>query len=170
MTNPHFIHVDAESVKATIADLLAAFPELAEDDVLLLDTIEGVTDLFEIAAKAVGIRADAETMVDAIKARISDLEGRKARYARQSDAMRKLIKGLMDAAGQTKLTLPEATLSIAKGREKIVVDDVNELVQGFFKTERIADKEAIKAALDAGETIPGAHKETGPESLVVRVK
>lgn len=168
--NAHFISVDAKSVQASIADLMAAYPELAEDDVLLLDTIQGCTDLFEIAAKAVELKAEADAMADAIKARISDLESRKGRFSRQSDAMRKLIKGLMEAAGQTKLTLPEATISIAKGREKIVVDDVNALPQGYFKTERTADKDALKAALDAGETIPGAHKEIGPESLVVRTK
>lgn len=168
--NANFIHVDAENVKATIADLLAAFPELAEDDVLLLDTIQGSTDLFEIAAKAVEIRAESESMVAAIKDRLSDLTSRKGRFERRSDAMRKLIKGLMDAAGQTKLTLPEATLSIAKGREKVVVDDVNELVQGFFRTERIADKDAIKTALDAGADVPGAHKEVGEPTLQVRTK
>lgn len=168
--NTHFISVDAKSVQASIADLMAAYPELAEDDVLLLDTIQGCTDLFEIAAKAVELKAEADAMADAIKARISDLESRKGRFSRQSEAMRKLIKGLMEAAGQTKLTLPEATISIAKGREKIVVDDVNALPQGTFTTQRIPDKDAIKTALDAGCEVPGARKEQGPETLVVRVK
>jgi len=168
--NAQFLYVDAENVKATIADLLIAFPELAEDDQLLIDTLEGSTDLFAIAAKAVEIRAESESMVAAIKERVSDLTSRKSRFERRSDAMRKLIKGLMDAAGQTKLTLPEATLSIAKGREKVVVDDLEALVQGFYRTERIADKEAIKTALDAGADVPGAHKETGEPSLTVRTK
>lgn len=168
--NAHFISVDAKSVEASIADLMAAYPELAEDDVLLLDTIEGCCNLFEVAAKAVELKAEADAMADAIKARISDLESRKGRFSRQSDAMRKLIKGLMEAAGQTKLTLPEATISIAKGREKIVVDDVNALGQGFYRTERIADSAAIKAAIDAGETIPGVRKETGEPSLRIATK
>lgn len=168
--NAAFIHVDAKSVEASIADLMAAYPELAEDEVLLLDTIQGATNLFEIAAKAVELKAEADTMTKALKSRISDLEARKARFNRQSEAMRKLIKGLMDAVGQTKLILPEATLSIAKGREKVVVDDLNELVQGFYRTERIADKDAIKTALDAGADVPGAHKETGEPTLQVRTK
>lgn len=168
--NATFIHVDAKSVEASIADLMAAYPELAEDDVLLLDTIQGATNLFEIAAKAVELKAEADTMADALKLRISDLEARKARFNRQSEAMRKLIKGLMDAVGQTKLILPEATLSIAKGREKVVVDDVNELVQGFYRTERIADKDAIKTALAAGSEVPGARLVLSESSLTVRTK
>jgi hypothetical protein len=168
--NARFIAVDAEYVKARIADLMAVYPELADDDVLKLDMFEAETDLLNILTKAVAHRFEAESMVSAIKERASDLEARKARFTRQSEAMKKLIKSLMEAAGESKITLPEATLSIAKGREKIVVDDVNELSQGFFRTERIADKDAIKFALDAGESVPGAHKETGEPSLVVRSK
>lgn len=168
--NAAFIHVDAKSVEASIADLIAHYPELVEDEILLLDMVEGTTDLFQIVAKAVDIKAEADTMADALKLRISDLEARKARFNRQSEAMRKLIKGLMDAVGQTKLVLPEATLSIAKGREKVVVDNVDDLVQGFFRTERIADKDAIKTALTAGSEVPGARLEVGEPTLTVRTK
>jgi hypothetical protein len=168
--NAHFIQVDAEFVKQQIFDLRTQFPELESDEDFALDVFEGQTDLFSIAAKAIEIRAESESMVAAIKERVSDLTSRKSRFERRSDAMRKLIKGLMDAAGQTKLTLPEATLSISKGREKIVIDNVDDLVQGFYRTERIADKEAIKTALDAGADVPGAHKEVGETSLTMRTK
>lgn len=165
-----FLHVDAEYVKARIADLMAAYPELADDEVLKLDMFEAETDLFAILTKALAQRSEAESMVSAIKERASDLEARKARFTRQSEAMKKLIKSLMEAAGEGKIVLPEATLSITKGHEKIIVDDVDALVQGFYRTERIADKAAIKTALDAGSEVPGAHKETGETSLVVRTK
>lgn len=168
--NAQFLHVDAEHVKAQIADLLTAYPELAEDDQLLIDTLEGSTDLFSILSRLVAERADAESMVAAIKERVSDLTARKARFERRSEAMKKLAKSLMDAAGQTKLTLPEATLSIAKGREKIVVDDLEALVQGFYRTERVADKDAIKAALEAGSEVPGARLVLSDSILTVRTK
>lgn len=165
-----FIQIDAKQVEADIHNLIALYPELEDDRQLFLDMLEGNTGLYEIAAKAVNLKADADAMADAIKSRISDLTGRKDRFARQAEAMRKIIKSLMDAAGQTKIVLPEATISIAKGREKIIVDDVGALAQGFFKLERIADREAIKAALDAGETIPGARIEPGQPTLTVRTK
>lgn len=168
--NAHFISVDAKSVQASIADLMAAYPELAEDDVLLLDTIQGCTDLFEIAAKAVEIKAEADAMADAVKARISDLESRRGRFSRQSDAMRKLIKGLMEAAGQTKLTLPEATISITSPRTSVRVVDVDQLPQGYFSTVRQADKKAIGEALNAGQEIPGAELSLGEEGLTIRTK
>lgn len=165
-----FIQIDAKQVEADIHNLLALYPELEDDRQLFLDMLEGNTGLYEIAAKAVNLKADADAMADAIKSRISDLTGRKDRFARQAEAMRKIIKSLMDAAGQTKIVLPEATISIAKGREKIVVDDVEALPQGFYRNERVADRDALKSALDAGEAVPGAHKETGENSVVVRTK
>lgn len=168
--NAAFIHVDAKSVEASIADLMAAYPELAEDDVLLLNTIQGATSLFEIAAKAVELKAEADTMAEALKLRISDLEARKARFNRQSEAMRKLIKGLMDAVGQTKLILPEATLSVTAPRTTVNVTDSDQLPQGYYRLERIADKKAIGAALMAGNEIPGAELALGEEGLTIRQK
>lgn len=168
--NAQFLHIDAEKVKAEIADLKAAFPELVEDDQLLLDTIEGSTDLFSIISKAINERADALGMVDAIKARKSDLSSREARFERKGEAMKRLIQALMEAAGQDKLTLPEATISRTKGRKRVVVDDVSQLGQGFYTLARVADKDAIKAALDNGDTIPGAREEIGPSSITIRSK
>lgn len=168
--NATFIHVDAKSVEASIADLIAHYPELVEDEILLLDMVEGTTDLFQIVAKAVGIKAEADTMAEALKLRISDLEARKARFNRQSEAMRKLIKGLMDAVGQTKLILPEATLSVTAPRTTVNVTDSDQLPQGYYRLERIADKKAIGAALMAGNEIPGAELALGEEGLTIRLK
>lgn len=168
--NTHFIQVDAENVKASIADLLAAYPELAEDETLFLDTLEGETDLFRILSKALAKRSEAEGMVIAISSQESDLSSRKARFKRQSDAMKKLIKGLLDATGQTKLTLPEATLSITQGRASVNVTDVDQLPQGYFTTVRQADKKALSDALLAGQSIPGAELALGNEGLTIRTK
>lgn len=165
-----YLYLDAQNVKATVADLLAAYPELAEDEALRLDMIEGETDLHTIVSRALDVRQEAETMVEAIKARAENLAARKARYERQSEAMRKLIKSVMEAAHADKLVLPEASLSIGKAREAVNVLDVMALPQGYFKTERKADKTAIKAALAAGEAIPGAELVLGDTSLTIRAK
>jgi len=168
--NAHFIQVDAENIKAQIADLLAVYPELAEDDQLFLDTLEGSTGLFEILSKLVAERCEAESMVNAIKERVSDLAARRARFERRSEAMKKLAKGLMDAAHQPKITLPEATLSVLKPRTSVNVIDADQLPQGFFSIVRQPDKKAIGEALLAGEQIPGAELALGDEGLMIKVK
>lgn len=168
--NAQFLHIDAEKVKAEIANLKAAFPELVEDDQLLLDTIEGSTDLFSIISKAINERADALGMVDTIKARKSDLSSREARFERKGEAMKRLVQALMEAAGQSKITLPEATIYETKPRQTVEITDLEAVPQGYFKTVKQADKDAIKASLLAGEEIPGAALATGAKGLTIKTK
>ncbi|WP_447412450.1 hypothetical protein, partial [Clostridium perfringens] len=85
----------AENVKASISDLLATYPELAEDETLFLDTLEGETELFSILSELLAKRSEAEGMLIAISSQENDLSSRKSRFKRQSDAMKKLIKGLL---------------------------------------------------------------------------
>ena len=165
-----FLYVDAQNVKAQIHALLEIYPELAEDDGLRLDMLEGETDLHGILARALDNKREAETMVAAIDQRMMDLASRKARYERQAKAMRHLIKGIMESAGQTKITLPEASLSIRDGQPSVHVTDVNALPQGFYHVERKADKARLKPALLAGEIIPGAELVIGETSLTIRLK
>lgn len=165
-----YIALDAHTVRAQIADLLVAFPELSEDPDLALDTWEGETDLFRILSKIVAERSEAESMVSAIKERVSDLNTRSDRFKRRSDFMKKLAKGLMDASHQPKITLPEATLSVVKPRTSVNVIDAEQLPQGFFSIVRQPDKKAIGEALLAGEQIPGAELALGDEGLMIKVK
>ena len=77
--------------------------------------IEGETDLHGVLTRALDNKREAETMAAAIDSRIMDLSARRARYERQEKAMRHLIKSIMESCGQTKVTLPEASLSIRDG-------------------------------------------------------
>ena len=168
--NANFLYVDAQAVKAHIADLLAVYPELLEDETLRLDVLEGETDLFRIITKALNERFEAESMANAIKERVSDLNSRGDRFKRKSEAMKKLIKALMDAADQDKITLPEATLSVTAPRTTVNIIDLAQLPQGYVRIERIADKKAIGEALKAGNEIPGAELALGEEGLTIRPK
>jgi hypothetical protein len=165
-----YITVDAELVKRQIFELRSQFPELDEDESFALDVYEGQTDLFRILSKIVAERSESETMVSAIKERVSDLNTRSDRFKRRSDFMKKLAKGLMDAAHQPKITLPEATLSVLKPRTSVNVIDADQLPQGFFSIVRQPDKKAIGEALLAGEQIPGAELALGDEGLMIKVK
>jgi hypothetical protein len=159
---------DAQNVKNQIRAFIAAHPELAEDDQFLADVLEGETDLHRVIDRALTERQEAAFMSEAIKSRVDALNERKARYDRKQESMKDLIKGLMLSAGLDKLPLPEATLTITKPRLHVEVDDVNELSQGFFKTERKADKKAIMEAFEAGFQVPGARVEKSDFSLVIR--
>lgn len=165
-----YLALDAATVGRHIDALLSTYPELAEDDALRADMIEGSTDLHRVIARALDHKLEAKTMVAAIKARSSDLSERATRWDRRDDAMGTLIKGLMEAAGLPKLVLPEATISITKGREMVDITDLAALPQGTFTTVRQPDKKAIKASLDAGDEVPGAVLVTSDTGLTVRTK
>lgn len=165
-----YLQADAATVKAHITNLLAAYPELAEDDDLRADMFEGETDFNKIVARCLNDRQEAETMASAVKARISDLSDRMKRYERKSAAMKSLILDMMAAADLPKLELAEATLSLRDPVPSVNVLDVDELPQGFFKVEKRADKTAIKKSILAGEAIPGAELQLGDQTLTIRTK
>lgn len=168
--NDAYIHLDAEFVKAEIAKLIEAYPELAEDESLRADTIEGQTNALRVIERALAERQDADMLAEAIKGKEAELASRRARFERRADAFKGLIKSIMKAAQLPKIQLPEATVSITKPRMSVGIENVDELPQGFFQIERKADKTAIKAAFDAGEQVPGAFQVLGSEGLSIRTK
>lgn len=167
MTN---LLASASFLRAEIAAILARYPELEDDDEWRLAVLENETDLHRIIERALDEKLDADEMTEAIKARVASLSERGRRFARKSDAMRDLIKSVMRAAALPKVMLPEATLSVTAGRTSVNVSNVEELPQGYFSTVRKADTQAIKAALERGETIPGAELVTGDAGLTIRTK
>lgn len=165
-----YIQVDIAEYKAHVHKLLEAHPELAEDDELRADMILGETEIDRIASRLVRIIGERKARAEGLTGYITELQERKARELRAVEGARDLLRSILQAGNIDKLSLPEATVSITKPRIKCIVDDVNELPQGYFVTERRAKTAEIKAALEAGEEIPGARLALGDEGLTVRTK
>lgn len=165
-----YIQVDIAEYKERVHDLLAAYPELAEDDELRADMILGETEIDRIASRLVRIIGERKARAEGLTGYISELQERKARELRGVEGARDLLKSILHAGNIDKLPLPEATVSITKPRIKCVVDDVNELPQGFFEIQRKPKTADIKAELEAGRDVPGARLELGPEGIMVRTK
>lgn len=166
MINNHLAY-DVTLLEREFADLIAAFPELAEDEDLRADTIEGETDAHRVLARIVAIEREADSMVKAIAERARELSGRKARHERKKDAMRTLLMRLLKAAGLPRVALPEATVSISKGRDSVEVLDVEVLPDNVVRITKEADKKALADLLKAGP-VEGARLVTGGETLTVR--
>ena len=82
------VRIDVDMLRQSIDALFLNYPELADDEDLRADMLEGETDIDSVLARLVNLAADAGTMQDAIKLRMSAMAERKARYERQEDAMR----------------------------------------------------------------------------------
>jgi len=165
-----FVQVDIAAFKAHVAELLNAYPELAEDDELRADMFEGETDMVPLVTRLLRRKLDADVMASAIKERKADIAERQARYERQSEGYKTLIKSVMIAADLDKLTLPDATISVTKPRTTVEIIDEAALPQGFVEIKRLPKKAEIKKALEAGEEIPGASLGLSEEGLMVRTK
>lgn len=165
-----YVFKSAMAVRAQIQALVAAYPELEEDAMLMADMLEGETELNRVLEKLLNERREAETIATAIKEREGDMSERRKRFERKADGMKKIMLQLMEVAHQDKVTLPEATLSITKPRASVEIMNIDDLPQGYFRSERKPLTAEIKTALEKGNEIPGARLALGNAGLTVRTK
>lgn len=163
-----YVSIDAINVANEISLLVEMYPELQDDEDLRSDMLEGNTSLHDVLSRIVAIERDANSMVLAIGERAKELAVRKDRYARRKDAMRALLLRLLKAADLTKVSLPEATVSVGKGRAGVEIVDEAAVPPRFLKVVKSPDKTLIKEALDAGKTVKGAVLREGQPTLTVR--
>lgn len=159
---------DARKMEAELAALFHAYPELSEDEDLRADTFEGV-GLNDVLSRLVGAAQDAKFTASAVADRIGELNARKQRFERRNEAMRALILRVLKAADLAKAVLPEATVSIGKGRDSVLITDEARLPKWALRVVKSPDKTAIKERLDAGKKVAGAEIKAGETSLTLRV-
>ncbi len=165
--NSNFLAADVANLEAEIHALFGSYPELADDEELRRDCIEGETDAFSVLTRLVAIERDADSMARAVAHRIGELQARRQRFDKRKDAMRTLMLRVMRAAGIQKAPLVEATVSVAKGRDSVEIVDENALPKWALKVVKSPDKGLIKEALDAGKKVKGAAIKTGEPTLRV---
>jgi len=159
---------EAQAV-ASLRESLAAVD--ADDEALLIDTIEGETSLFEIIDIIIRRMVDNRVMIAGLEAVIGDLETRQARYEQRIKADRALIEQAMMIADLPKIERPAATLSLATRAPKALVEEESSIPARFWKTGApTLDRSALLAALKDGEAVPGARLDNAAPSLTARFK
>lgn len=135
------------------------------------DTLEGIEGEFNDKAVSVShailnLDSDAEAIDNEIKR----LQDRKKVLMNRRDHIREYLRDNMEAAGMTKISCPLFTITLAKGRENVVIDDKDKLPDEYVrvKTSIEPDKAEISRRLKAGEEIEGARLERSKPS--VRIK
>src|SRR3989304_4693464 len=117
------MRLDPSIIRQQISNLLTSYPELAEDEQLRADMIEGETDAQAFLTKIVRKIEDAEALCEGTAARIKELSERKARFERRQEALRDLAHKIMSAADLRKIELAIATLSIRTVPPKVIIID-----------------------------------------------
>lgn len=164
------MRLDQAVIQQQIANLVLQFPDLADDEVLRHDMIEGETEAFDFLSQIVRKIGDTKSLAAGTGEYIKELSERKARVERREEALRALAFKIMSAADIKKAELPEATLSVRNGAAKVVIHDEAAIPADCTKTTVAPDKAAIKEKLAAGQSVPGAYMSNGEPTLSIRVK
>jgi hypothetical protein len=150
--------------------LLASFPELADDEQALADTLEGETDLADAVASLIrGARQD-EAFEEAGAKIAAEQRERASRYGQRAIKQRDAALSLMQAAGLSKIERPDFTASVGKGVAKVIVKEEAAIPAEFCRLKRAPNLVAVAGALKAGQPIPGALLSNAEPTLTVRTK
>jgi hypothetical protein len=160
----------AKAEISRVMSILELCPGFDLDEQLKLSTLEGETSLYELVSQLLAENENDEGMVAGIKVQIDERKERKARFESRIEARRNAIISLMDCAQQRKLPLPEATVSVRTLGPRPKVTDEDALPDECCKFVRKPDMDAIEAALERGESVPGVVMSNGSSSLSIRRK
>lgn len=143
-----------------------------EDPQLVLDMIEGSTNLQEAVCVVAEEIGEDEILLVGLKAHIAKLTERKSRIEKSIEDRRNIILSAMDRADIPTIKSPTATLTKRPTAAKVVVTDESLVPARFFipqdpKLDKEALTEAVKA-LGPEESIPGAAMSNGGISLTIR--
>lgn len=162
---------DANAVRLEIENLILRFPEIAQDEILRGDMLDGETSISDVMTDLIRMGEDARAMRDATKDQLANLKARGERFERRLEFSRALMASIMNAADLRKFELPEGTIFMRNNPQQIVGEpDPAALPDDLVRIERKPDRAKIKEALKAGQVLPGLALSNSPPSIVVTVK
>lgn len=162
--NPYMVNDLGQQVRA----LLLRYPEIADDEQLLIDMLEGSTDFHQVIQKVFNYMAECEMMASAIGDRIAKMGARKSRMEKNVSLTRNLIQQIMTDAGVKKIDVTEASISLRESPDKIIITDESLIPDEFMKIKKDPDKAALKKAFDEGKSVIGAVLSNGGTTIQIR--
>lgn len=156
---------------ATLADIQAIAADIrtctGDDEVAFWDTLDGATPVPELLDGFIEKSQEAAAMEAAARELAQKFMRRAQMFAAHKEGARKAALLVMQATGETKVKRPGATLSVSPGKVSVRIDNPAD-VPSQLRRPGAPDLTAIRAQLEAGETVPGASLVTGEPSLSMR--
>ena len=161
-----------------ITGSLKGLEKLAEEGELDSQTIDDTFDAIEgefnekaLALVTVSNRFNDD--MEILDKEIKRLTARKNAMKNKKDSMIEYLRYNMEESGITKIECPVMTITLAKGRDVVVVDDPEAVDEDYVEIEMVTkvDKRGLLKALKElpeGETMEGCHLEKSKSS--VRIK
>lgn len=138
------------------ARLLDAFPELSADEQALTDSLEGISDLDQQCLAVLRAAIEREAMAKALGELIDGMTARKRRLAEGAQTMRLAVLHAMQEGGLPKLSGPDMSVSVGRGKPKLIVVNADLIPAEFMRVTREPAKAEIAKALANGQDVPGA--------------
>jgi predicted transcriptional regulator len=129
------------------------------DDETIADTLEALAYPLEKKAENIAaVTKDLDAWKVAIDEAIGELSDRKKRIEKKQESIREYLKNNMESCGITRIESPLFTISIKKCPPSVTIVDEESIPEAFFRMPEVKpapNKDAIKKALLAGETVAG---------------
>jgi hypothetical protein len=145
--------------------------EDADFAIAVRDTLHGIEAEFQEKAKAVAaVALNFDASITAIDTELARLQERKLAISNRQEKFKSYIRENMEACGISKISCPLFTITLAQGRESVVIDNEDAIPDELMsvKTEIKPDKKAIAERIKAGDQIEGAHLERGKSSIRIK--
>jgi len=145
-----------------ITESLKGLEKLADegmDDETIADTFEAVEGEFnEKAVAVVHVTKNMDADIDAVDAEIKRLQGRKSMLNAKKDSIVEYLRFNMEESGISKIECPLFTITLAKGRDIVRIEDEGKIPTDYLNIKTIMTpmKKEILADLKSGKDIPGA--------------
>jgi len=146
---------------STLYELTEAITELGnmEEDEAVINTLEGMEMEFKDKANnIILLERNMTANIDAIDAEINRLQQRKKIRKNRIDGLKEYLRDNMERTGITKIECPLFTITCAKGRDIVLIEDSNSLPDEYIEVETVEKpkKNMILAALKDKKDVPGA--------------
>lgn len=135
----------------------------------IADTLEGVAG--EVEEKCINVTyviRNLESSAEQIKLAEKAMAERRKALENKAAQLNGYLLSNMQRTGITKVSCPFFEIAIANNPPSVVIDDENAINDKFKKTVTTTslDKVAIKEAIKAGESVEGAHLESGVRLVI----
>jgi hypothetical protein len=156
---------------ALIEAIAAELADYRDDEETFWTTLDGETNAGDLLDTFLAGSQDDEALAEAIKAQEVALKTRRERIEMRAAAKRRTLGLILRAANMTKAERPRGTVSIRPGNLSVRILDEADVPSQLMreKVTRAPDKAAIKAQIDAGETVPGCELARGEDIVTVRI-
>jgi len=157
-----------------IKELKALADADPEMEIAVADTLEAIEMEFQDKALAVAtIFRNLEPDIEGIDAEIKRLQARKKKYVNHRARLVDYLRSNMEASEITKIDCPLFSITLAKGREKVIVDDQELVPDDFMRIPDVQAEVDKNKVMDDYRTegvcnIPGVHIERGQSSIRIK--